>query len=206
MSGRNIHLVLLLDTLGLATRRGAASRAGVGDGRAADAVGRGSRGRTNRGRGGRDRSVRETAGGDGLGQAVLVEVLEPLLSDLGVLLQKLALDALLDQGLLLDLVNGGREDVSLQREDFRSVQCFRHDVWLHALVTYLATAESVHTGSHGGEAVEAHANGLATLLLGEDVVLLLLRVGKTRAVGVRAGPVTSGRRRAGVVGGRHFRD
>jgi hypothetical protein len=28
-------------------------------------------------------------------------------------LQKLALDALLDQGLLLDLVNGGREDVSL---------------------------------------------------------------------------------------------
>jgi hypothetical protein len=30
-----------------------------------------------------------------------------------VSLQKLALDALLDQGLLLDLVNGGREDVSL---------------------------------------------------------------------------------------------
>lgn len=111
MSGRNIHLVLLLDTLGLATGRGAASRAGVGDGRAADGVGRG-RG-SSRGRSGGDRSVRETAGGDGLGQAVRVEVLEPTLSDLGVILQKLALDALLDQGLLLDLVNSGREDVSL---------------------------------------------------------------------------------------------
>ena len=135
MDGRNIHLVLLLDTLGLATGRGAASRAGVGAGRAADSVGRGrgsrglgsrslgsrsrgdwgrsSRGRTNRGRGGRDRGVRETAGGDVLGQPILVELLEPSLGDLGVILQKLALDALLDQGLLLDLVNSGREDVSL---------------------------------------------------------------------------------------------
>ena len=125
MRGRNIHLVLLLDTLGLATGRGAASRAGVGAGRAADSVGRGrgsrglgsrslgSRSRGDWGRSGRDRGVRETAGGDGLGQPILVELLEPSLADLGVSLQKLALDALLDQGLLLDLVNGGREDVSL---------------------------------------------------------------------------------------------
>ena len=113
MSGRNIHLVLLLDTLGLAMGRGAASRAGVGAGRAADGVGRGRGRGSSRGRGGRDRGVRETAGGDSLGQAVLVELLEPSLGDLGVILQKLALDALLDQGLLLDLVNSGREDVSL---------------------------------------------------------------------------------------------
>ena len=123
--GRNIHLVLLLDTLGLATGRGAASRAGVGAGRAADSVGRGrgsrglgsrslgSRSRGDWGRSGRDRGVRETAGGDGLGQPILVELLEPNLGDLGVILQKLGLDALLDQGLLLDLVNSGREDVSL---------------------------------------------------------------------------------------------
>lgn len=151
--------------------------------------------------------MRETAGGDSLGQAVLVEVLEPLLSDPGVLLQQLALDALLDQGLLLDLVDSGREDVSLQSEGFKSVQCFGHDVWFHPLATYLATAEPIHTRSHGGEAVEAHANGLAALLLRKNVVLLLFSVGEARAVVVRARAVASGRRRAGVVVvGRHFRD
>ena len=74
-------------------------------------------------------------------------------------------------------------------------------------VTYLATAESVHTGSHGGEAIEAHADGLTALLLGQNVILLLFSVGKARAVSVRARAVASGRRRAGVVvGGSHFRD
>ena len=149
--------------------------------------------------------MRETAGGDSLGQAVLVEVLEPSLGDLGVLLQQLALDALLDQGLLLDFIDSGLEDVSLQSEGFKSVRCFTHDVWLHALVTYLAAAESVHTGGHGGEAVEAHADGLATLLLRQNVVLLLLSVGEARAlVAVRAGAGAGGRRGAGVVVGRHF--
>ena len=76
---------------------------------------------------------------------------------------------------------------------------------MHALVTYLATAESVHTGSHGGEAVEAHADGLATLLLRQNVVLLLLSVGEARAVvAVRARAGAGGRRGAGVVVGRHF--
>lgn len=210
MDVRNVHLVLLLDTL-LAAGRGAASRAGVGVGRAADGVGwgrdsrgRGSRGRGDRGRNSRNRGVRETAGGDGLGQAVLVEILEPLLGDLRVLLQQLALDALLDQGLLLDFVDRGVEDVSLQSEGLKSVHCFRHGVWLHPLVAYLATAEPVHTRSHSGEAVEAHADGLAALLLRQNVVLLLFSIGQAGAVSVRA--VDSGRRRAGVVGGRHFRD
>ena len=65
-------------------------------------------------------------------------------------------------------------------------------------VTYLATAESVHTWSHGGEAIEAHADGLTALLLGQNVILLLLGVGEARAVSVRARAVAAGRRRARV--------
>ena len=59
----------------------------------------------------------------------------------------------------------------------------------------------------GGEAIEAHADGLTALLLGQNVILLLLGIGEARAVSVRARAVASGRRRAGVVvGGSHFRD
>ena len=103
-SGRNIHLVLPLDTLGLALGGGAASRAGVGGSRAA-----------HRGEGdGRGADLGSGSRSGGFGQALLVEVLEPFLGDVGVILHQLALDLLLDDGLLLNLLDSVREDGRLQ--------------------------------------------------------------------------------------------
>ena len=168
VNGRNIHLVLPLDTLGLALGRGAAtaSRAGVGGSGAAEGDGR-------------RLDLRGSSSGGGFDQTFLVEVFEPGLVDVGVILQQLALDALLDGSLLFDLVDSVGKDGSL------------------------ATAESVHTGRHGGETIEAHADGLAALLLGQDVVLLFLSIGEARAVAVRGGAVAAGRRGARVGVGRH---
>lgn len=56
----------------------------------------------------------------------------------------------------------------------------------------LATALALHAGDDGGEAVEAVADGLATLLLGADVVLLLLGLGQARAVGLACGRALGG--------------
>jgi hypothetical protein len=170
--GKDLHLVLLLDTLGLALGGRAAGRASVGGSRATNGVGVDVVG----GRSGGSRDV----GTDRGNHAFDVEPLEPVRGDFGVLLHQLALDALLNVGLLLDLVNRVAED--------------------HGLAATLAS----HAGSHGSKAIEALANGQATLLLGEDVVLLLLGVGEARAVVVvRAGAVAAGRRVAGVGVGRH---
>ena len=166
VNGASVHLVLPLDTLGLALGRGAAVRAGVGGSRAAEGDGR-------------RLDLGSSRSGGGFDQTFLVEVFEPSLVDVGVILEQLALDALLDGSLLFDLVDSvGKDGV-------------------------LATAESVHTGRHGGETIEAHANGLAALLLGQDVVLLFLSIGEARAVAVRGGAVAAGRRGARVGVGRH---
>jgi hypothetical protein len=63
----------------------------------------------------------------------------------------------------------------------------------------LAAAHALHLRSDAGEAVETLADGLATLLLGDDVVLLLLSIGETRLVDA-AGRGGAG----GVVGGSHL--
>jgi hypothetical protein len=102
-NGRNIHLVLPLDTLGLALGGGAASRA-VGRSRAAD------RGERN----GRGADLGSSSRGGGFDQTLLVEVLEPILGDVGVILHQLALDFLLDEGLFLDLIDGVRKDGGLR--------------------------------------------------------------------------------------------
>jgi hypothetical protein len=61
-----------------------------------------------------------------------------------------------------------------------------------------AAAHTLHVRSDAGEAVEALADGLATLLLGDDVVQLLLSISETRLVD------TAGRDSTGsVVGGSH---
>lgn len=112
-----------------------------------------------------------------------VEGVEVLLGHLGVLAKDFALDALADVSLHLDLADGGAKDGGL------------------------AATLAFHTRSHGGEAVEALADGLATLLLGDDVVLLLLGLGEARAVVVvsAVAAVAAGRSAAGavVVRGRH---
>jgi hypothetical protein len=58
---------------------------------------------------------------------------------------------------------------------FKSAWCLRHHLGFYPLVTY-------HAGSHGGETVKALTDGLTTLLLRENVVLLLFSIGEARAV------------------------
>jgi len=85
----------------------------------------------------------------------LVQGLEELVGDLGVLGEQLALDDSLHGELVLQLGSGLGKNVSL------------------------AATHAVHARSDGGKTVKAHTNGLTTLLLGENVVLLLLGIGET---------------------------
>lgn len=105
-NGRNIHLVLPLDTLGLAL-------GALGGGAATRAVGR-SRAAHRGERDGRRADLGSGSRSGGLDEAFLVEVLEPFLGDVGVILHQLALDLLLDDGLLLNLLDSVREDGRLQ--------------------------------------------------------------------------------------------
>lgn len=88
----------------------------------------------------------------------LVQRLEELVGHLGVLGHDLLLDGSLHGELNLDLGGGGVEDMSL------------------------AATQTITARSDGGETVKALTDGLTTLLLGDDVVLLLLRLGETRLV------------------------
>jgi hypothetical protein len=188
MMRKTYNLVLLLDTLALALGRGAALGVAAGAGgmvtsglRAVVAIGVASVVGVVDNRGDRD--------------VLSIERLEPLGGDVRVLAHQLALEGGLQRGLLLDLADSGGEhgglastETGLQSEVFKSAWCLRHHLGFYPLVTY-------HAGSHGGETVKALTDGLTTLLLRENVVLLLFSIGEARAVVVvRSGAVAAGRR------------
>jgi hypothetical protein len=107
----------------------------------------------------------------------LVQGLVELLGHLRVLGEDLALDDGLHGELKFHLFSGVAEDSSL------------------------AAAHTSHLRGDGCETVKALTNGLATLLLGDDVVLLLLSIGETLLVDAA---VVAGRGRArGLVAGSH---
>jgi hypothetical protein len=133
-----------------------------------------------------------------------VECLEPLVGDVGVLAHDLALESGLQRCLLLYLADGGGKhgglastEAGLQSEGFKSAWC--------ETLSCVPTSVTYHAGGHGGETVKALTDGLTTLLLRENVILLLLGIGEARAVVVvRTGAVAAtGRRVERVHVGRH---